>query len=162
MVLYIYYTGFLLKMIDGLMPFFDGTAVSDKLVDMHNSLIQGRITGSTITTRNNLHDISKVNFISNPIFGGGYAGSHSKILDILGSSGLLVFIPFIMIILHFVKEKANMHKNKYYKVFIYFSMFISFVYLYQKGIFGAEGWLFTFVITPTLIDSVYYSNNINK
>lgn len=154
-VLLFYYTGILQTIIEELMPFFDETAVADKLTDMYDSLVQGQITGSSLTVREDLHQVSIDNFFSNPIVGMGYAGRHSKILDILGSSGLLVFIPFIMMIWTFIRKNVNLCNDKYYKAFIYFSSFISFIYLYQKGIFGAEGWLFTFVIVPSLTISVY-------
>lgn len=158
LMLLFYYSGMLQNIIEELMPFFEDTAVSEKLTDIRDSLIQGEVTGGTLTVRDNLHQESINNFFSNPIIGMGYAGRHSKILDILGSSGLLVFVPFIMMIWTFTKEKAHWCSDKYYKFFIYFSIFISFIYLYQKGIFGAEGWLFTFVITPCVITSVYLNS----
>lgn len=150
----IYYSGLLLKIIDGLMPFFDGTAVSYKLQDFHDSLVQGHITGDSLTSRADHHAASIEAFWSNPIFGGNMAGGHSKILDVFGTMGLLGGVPFLMIVWSSLKLSLSVVSDSYIKTFLYVSYIIAFIYLYQKGIFGATGWLFMTVIVPCCLYSL--------
>lgn len=153
LILFVLYSqGFFLWLVDGLMPYFEGTSVSYKLQDFHYSLIQGSITGSSITGRIDYHGISKNSFWENPIIGGGEVGGHSKILDILGSMGLLVFVPFAMIIWKSMRMQiARVSYSKEMRAFLILGYAISFVYLYEKGVFGASGWLFMTVIVPCAI-----------
>lgn len=152
-VLFVLYTqGFFLWLVDSLMPFFEDTAVSFKLQDFHDSLAQGSVTGESLTGRMDYHDISKASFWASPIIGGGEVGGHSKILDLLGSMGLLVFIPFVMVIWKSLRtQMAEVAYNKELKMFLILCYAISLVYLYEKGIFGASGWLFMLVIVPCAI-----------
>ena len=63
--------GFFISVIDWSLPLFDGTPVESKLLDFKESMIQGRIVGGTVSTRQDLHDKSWVSFGQNPIFGAG-------------------------------------------------------------------------------------------
>lgn len=154
----IYETGILLWIVDSLMPFFDGTAVSYKLQDFHDSLVSGSVTGDSLTSRAEHHARSREGFYSNPLFGANAAGGHSKVLDILGTAGLLGFVPFAMIILSCIKS-YKMQMTKDMVPYLYFSFGLCFMYLYQKGIFGATGWLFMCVIAPSLIKAISSDSN---
>lgn len=152
LILYVLYEfGFFLWLVDSLMPLFDGTAVSFKLQDLHDSMVGGRIQGGSITGRMDYHQISKDNFWYNPIFGGGFAGGHSKILDILGGMGIIVFIPFAMSIWSCLKQQISQTRSLNARSFIYFSYFAACIYLYEKGIFSAAGYLTTLVIVPSAL-----------
>lgn len=148
---FLYNYGFFLWLVDSLMPYFNGTAVSFKLQDMHDSMVGGKLQGGSLTGRMDYHQISKDNFWNNPIFGGGFAGGHSKILDILGSMGLLMFIPFAMTIWSCLKQQISQTSSLNARAFIYFSYFSAGIYLYEKGIFSAAGYLTTLVIVPSAI-----------
>ena len=150
---------FFLKIIDGLMPYFEDTAVAFKLEDLHTSLMQGRVTGSSLTGRMDYHQVSKDAFFANPIVGTDRAGGHSKILDMLGAMGLLAFIPYFMIIYAGLRRYVFRVKDRELKSYLYFSFILAGVYLYTKGIFGNPGYLFTLVIVPSIIMSVYFSKN---
>ena len=154
-----YQLGLVLSLVDSLMPFFEGTAVEPKLIDLHNSIIAGQLQGGSIEGRANLHDISKDAFWENPFFGGGRAGKHSHVFDLLGSVGLFGFIPFFMIIWSSLKKYSLIVNDGLCRKFLYLCFAIAGVYLYHKGIFGATGWLFMCVIAPSLIVAV---NNDNK
>ena len=152
LILYVLYEfGFFLWLVDSLMPFFDGTVVSLKLQDMHDSMVEERLQGATIIGRMDYHQISKDNFWNNPIFGGGFAGGHSKILDILGGMGIIVFIPFAMSIWSCLKQQISQTRSLNARSFIYFSYFAACIYLYEKGIFSAAGYLTTLVIVPSAL-----------
>ena len=153
-----YYSGLVLYFIECIMPYFDGTAVSDKLNDIHNSITAGQVSGGSLEVRGELHDLSKQSFYTNPIFGSDKVGRHSHILDILGSMGLFGFVPFIMMIISVIKLYLPKVRDKFDRVFLYSCFAIAIVYLYSKGIFGATGWLFTFVLAPCLVISVVNSS----
>lgn len=143
--------GFFLKVVDGLMPYFEGTAVSLKLEDLHTSMVQGQVTGSSLTGRMNHHQTSIDSFLKNPIVGSDLAGRHSKILDLLGAMGLLAFIPYFMILYTGLRRYAFRIKDKELKSYLYFSFILAGVYLCTKGIFGSPGYLFMMVIVPCLL-----------
>ena len=143
--------GFFLKVVDGLMPYFEGTAVSIKLEDLHTSMVQEEVTGSSLTGRMNHHLTSIDSFLNNPIVGSDLAGRHSKILDLLGAMGLLAFIPYFMILYTGLKRYAFRIKDKELKSYLYFSFILAGVYLCTKGIFGSPGYLFMMVIVPCLL-----------
>lgn len=150
----LYQYGFFLMLVDGLMPYFEDTAVSFKLQDLHTSMIRGQITGGSLTGRMDYHEISKDAFWKNPIIGSDRAGGHSKILDILGSMGLLAFMPYFMIVYTSIKRYAVRMENGELRAYLYLSFMLAAIYLYTKGIFGNPGYLFTLVIVPSIIISV--------
>lgn len=152
----IYYSGLILNIIDGIMPFFEGTAVQFKLEDLHDSIVGGVLQGDSFEGREALHNISKDSFFANPIFGGGRAGGHSQMLDILGTVGIIGFIPFFLVIWNSLKSYLRPLSNDLARLYMFVSFTVSFVYIYHKGIFGATGWLFMCVIAPCLIMAIYY------
>ena len=160
-VYFLYVDGFFLQVTDWLMPFFDETAVSNKLNDIHRSLVNETIQGGSITGRINLHNVSIGSFWANPLFGNGFVGGHSKILDILGGMGLCVFIPFIMIIITPLKYYIK-KLNDEFSVYIIATFACAGIFLYEKGIFDAEGWLFMLVIAPSSLLSFFYEEKSNK
>ena len=148
-----YQLGLVLAFVDWLMPFFDGTVVSLKLQDIHDSIVYGAIQGESFEGRANHHELSQMSFLENPIFGGGKAGGHSHVLDTLGTVGLIGFIPFFLTVWFSMKNYTNIIiKND--RIYMYLVFGIAGVYLYQKGIFGSTGWLFMCVIAPSLVKTI--------
>ncbi len=153
-----YESGLVLAFIEWVMPYFEGTAVMEKLIDIRNSINSGSVTGGTLEVRGDLHDLSKQSFYDNPLFGGDKVGRHSQVLDILGSMGIIGFLPFIMIFISVLKLYITEINDRFDRVFLYSCFGIALVYLYSKGIFGATGWLFTYVMAPCLVVAVANSN----
>lgn len=144
----LYETGFFVSLIDLIMPAFEGTAVKPKLIDMRDSMIQGHVTGDSLTARQDLHALSVNSFLNNPLFGGSKVGGHSSLMDRLGGMGLFVGFPFIMIIISFVKRANKLYKTTMAKSFLGIGIVVGFMYLYNKGNWGAENWLFYMVLLP--------------
>lgn len=151
----LYKAGFFLKLVERMMPFYEGTAVSFKLQDLYDSMVEGRITGGSITGRIDYHKMSRFAFVHNPLFGAGAdaVGGHSKLLDILGSMGLVVFIPFFMIIWNSFKSYFVIARDRKLKCAICISYVVPMLFLYYKGLFGAEGWLAMNVLVPSILMS---------
>jgi hypothetical protein len=144
----LYEVGFFVTLIDLIMPFFEDTAVEPKLIDIKNSMMQGHVTGESITARQEHHAVSIESFLSNPIFGSAQSEGHSTLLDRFGGMGLVVGVPYVMIIISFVKRMSLMYKTKMAKMFFKIGVLVSFVYLYNKGNWGSESWLFLMVLLP--------------
>ena len=155
----LYQLGFFLWLVDELKPVFEGTAVSYKLQDIHDSMVFGSLQGESITGRMSYHQISKDAFFENPIFGIGKAGGHSKILDLLGCMGLLVFIPYFAMIWNTMKMQICSVSTHLAGVFVACGYFAATIFLYEKGVFGAPGYLIMMVIVPSIIRT-YESNNL--
>lgn len=149
-----HYQGVYIDLCEWLIPFFEDTAVYDKLVDIHASLIGNTITGDTIVGRMDLHQMSRDAFYRNPFIGSDVVGGHSKLLDVLGAMGLLGFIPYITFILLILRGYLTSLKGNEHSVYIWVSFALVLIYLYIKGVFGAPGYLFMFVIIPSYIISM--------
>lgn len=148
-----YQMGFVLAFVDWLMPFFEGTAVSFKLQDVHDSIVNGALQGGSFEGRASHHELSQMSFLEDPIFGGGLAGGHSHVLDTLGTVGLVGFIPFFLMVWCVMRNYTDVI-NKNDRIYMYLVFGIAAVYLYNKGIFGSTGWLFMCVIAPSLIKTI--------
>lgn len=144
----LYQTGFFISLIDAIMPAFEGTAVEPKLLDMRDSMMQGQLTGASLTGRQDYHSNSIESFFQNPLFGGERAGGHSSLMDRLGGMGLMVGVPFIMIFVSQIKTIKPLFKTRLAKTFFWVGIVVSLVYLYNKGNWGCESWLFFMVIMP--------------
>lgn len=155
----LYLNGFFLIALKGLMPYFEGTAVAYKIQDLYDSLILGKVTGESLTARQDLHMSSKMAFYNNPLWGDSVVGGHSKVLDMLGTMGLIGFVPFVMIIISIMKSYISRIRNKELNSYLCFSFILSAIFLYTKGIFGGPGFLFTFLLVPVLIMLVKNNEN---
>jgi len=65
--------------------------------------------------------------------------------------GLVAFIPFIMMIFAQIKMVLKLITNSEQRLFYYLGLGVAFAILYQKGLFGQEGWLFMMVLLPGLL-----------
>ena len=72
--------------------------------------------------------------------------------------GLLGGLPFLMIIVAFVRLFIKI-LSKEAKAFFIIGIVASLVYLYEKGLWGAESWLIMMVIMPMGILSIESSRN---
>lgn len=159
LVLYVLHTaGVFVQMFDFLIRFFEGTAVEPKIEGFKYIYLGGDIesSGGHITGRMNYHDMSWLAFSENFLFGGtSPVGGHSQIIDRLGGMGIIPFIPFVMIIMSVIRMSLRLFKDKEQRMFYFLGLGAVFVLLYQKGLFGQEGWLFMMVLMPGLIVSFF-------
>lgn len=146
--------GVFIQLFDFLLRFFDGTAVEPKIEGFKYIYLGGDIesSGGHITGRMSYHDMSWLAFSENFLIGGtSPVGGHSQIIDRLGGMGIIAFIPFVMIIISLIKMTLRIIRDKEQLIFYYLGLFSVFMLLYQKGLFGQEGWLFLMVLMPGLI-----------
>ena len=148
LVIILYKEGFFISFIDWIMPAFDGTAVEPKLLDFKASMLEGELTGGSITDRQNLHAISWNSFFQNPIFGTSIVGNHSALVDRFGGMGIVAGLPFLLIITSFIQQMKKLYSTKLAKVYYGLGIIAGFVFLYQKGIWGCESWLMYMVLMP--------------
>ena len=146
--LFLYVSGFFIRVIDWLLPFFTGTPVIGKLLDIQASMYLGEITGGNLVTRQELHAISWRSFFQNPLFGTSVVGNHSSLIDRLGGMGLLAFIPFVMIIITSFKRLKGLYRTKLTRVFFLLGLVSGVLLLYEKGLWGCESWLMYLVLMP--------------
>lgn len=144
----LYRFGFFVSFIDWIMPAFEGTAVEFKLNDFKQSMQIGQLTGAHIVGRQNLHYISWNSFFINPFFGNSIAGGHSVLIDRFGGMGVVTGIPFLMIFISSIQQLTKIYHTKMAKIFYWVGVIISFVYLYEKGLWGKENWLVYLVLMP--------------
>lgn len=159
-VVYVLYQfGFFVSFIDWIMPAFERTPVEKKLIDFKDSMLQGQITGSTITGRQNYHAVSWNSFFQNPFFGTSVVGGHSSLIDRFGGMGFVAGLPFVMIFVSYIKRMVKLYNTKMAKAFFWAGIIAGFTYLYQKGNWGSESWLMYMVLMPM---GILTFENINK
>lgn len=154
----LYKMGFFISLIDWIMPTFEDTPVESKLRDFKESMLQGQLTGGTITGRQNLHAISWNSFFQNPFFGTSKVGGHSSIIDRLGGMGMVAGVPFLMIIVSFIRRMRRLYSTRLAKAYFWVGIIAGFVYLYMKGLWGCESWLMYMVLMPMGILSTERKN----
>ena len=148
-LLYLFYlSGAFIYVIDWMLPYFRGTPVAGKLLDMRSSLYLGELTGGNLVTRQELHSISWNSFFQNPLFGTSVVGRHSVLVDRLGGMGLVCFVPFIMIVLTSYRKIFRLYQSKIARVFVLMGFFAGLMYMYEKGLWGCESWLMYLVLMP--------------
>lgn len=147
-------TGFFIKVFDFLLLYFEGTAVEPKIESFKYIYEYGDVanSGDHITGRMNYHEMSLHAFSENYLIGGtSPVGGHSSLLDRLGGMGLLVFIPFFMLLWSLYKMQLHLFPKSAEKMYYIMGWITAGTVLYQKGLFGQEGWLFLIVLFPSLI-----------
>ena len=157
-IVIMYKAGVFISLIDWVMPAFEDTPVAFKLNDLKDSMVQGQVTGGSITGRMDYHDVSKESFFNNPIFGASRVGGHSSILDRFGGMGIVAGLPFLMIFISFIRQIVKQYKTKMAKAFFWVGIIAGFVFLYNKGLWGCEGWLVYTVLMPMGIYTIENGN----
>src|SRR5690606_5660972 len=150
------------EVFDLLLSYFEGTAVEPKIESFKYIYEYGDVanSGDHISGRMNYHDMSLRAFSENYLIGGtSPVGGHSSLLDRLGGMGLLVFIPFLMLLLSLYKMQVTLFPKPAEKMYYIMGWFAAGTVLYQKGLFGNEGWLFLTVLFPALIVSLSHNSS---
>ena len=153
-ICFLHLFGVFVQMFDFLIEYFYGTAVQGKIEGFEYIYMHGNVgnSGGDITGRMSYHDLSWKAFAENIFFGGSSSvGGHSSLIDRLGGMGLLAFIPFFMIIVSQIKMFQKVFRNSEQRIYYYLGVAAAFIMLYQKGLFGQEGWLFLIILMPGLI-----------
>ena len=65
--------------------------------------------------------------------------------------GVFVGFPFMMLLWTSLKKWTCISVSNEMRVYVIAEFVASFVFIYSKGIFSAEGWLFMTVIVPCII-----------
>ena len=151
-VFLLYETGALYSFFETIGEWSRGTLFSNKMFSMGEYYSGDYYAGNIVDDRNALHRQSWNQFTKNILTGDVPVGEHSSILDRLGGFGLLGFIPYISIIISFVKTERNSYSNIMANRFFILVIISIFILLYEKGIFGEEGWLFFLVICPSFFN----------
>ena len=131
--------------LDQIAEFYMGTSTYGKMKSIKYAL-----NGQRTLNRTSFHMQSWYAFENNPIIGSMPVGGHSSVLDRLGGLGLLGFIPFTGMFISIIKVENRHYSNKainYYHLMVCATL----VLLYEKGLFGAEGWLFFGVLCPACL-----------
>lgn len=153
--------GVVLSFVDFLFGLYEGTAVESKLQNFHDMLL-GKGQGDNVEVRAYCRNLSIRCFYENPIIGSPGVGGHSSLLDRLGSMGLLGFIPYLLMFVTNVKTWHQFMPEKSSNFFYFCGIVIVVVFLYMKGLFGGEGMLFTTVLLPVSIISLYEISDAKK
>ena len=137
-----------------------GTSFSNKMTSIGGHISGDIYNEGAYDERIGLHHESWTAFTNNILIGSTPVGNHSSILDRLGGLGLIGFIPYLCIIISFIKREKKNFASPKVRRFFYLVVLSTFILLYQKGIFGEEGWLFLLVICPSFF-YMYEMRNTN-
>ena len=153
LTLFLYVTGVLNLLLDGFAELFkNDDSYYGKIKAITSTLQNSKGSDtSSVDDRGNLHYISWNVFFSNPLFGGNGVGGHSGIIDRLGGLGVFGFIPFIMFVFLYVRYTNMIFHTKFQRRYYFASVVMVFLLLYEKGLFGQEGWLFFLVLIPSIM-----------
>lgn len=136
--------------LDFLLDIYKGTDAEPKLLDFKDIVNGGTGYHGTIDGRVNYQQDAIDAFKESPIFGNSYkGGGHSILLNRLGSGGLILFIPYFLMLL---SEFKQWYKQipKVSKLYFLLSWLGAVVLLYNKNVFGQEGFLFISIVIPAL------------
>lgn len=143
----LYVNNFFADVIKWVLPFVEGTSLENKLIDFQNAMVQDQ-SSKYLVGRQELHHISWNSFLNNPLIGTPVVGGHSALLDRFGGMGIIGGLPFLMIILSFVSQMKKKYQSDTALTFFWIGILVGFVFLYEKGLWGAECWLFYMVLMP--------------
>lgn len=147
-------SGFFIQVFDAMLDFFADTAVEPKIEGFKYIYLYGDVENSSghLTGRMDYHDMSWLAFSENFLVGGtSPVGGHSSVLDRLGGMGLLATVPFLMIFIAQARMILRILITAEEKLYYVLGLFAAATLLYQKGLFGQEGWLITMILMPGLI-----------
>ena len=150
-IYFLFESGFFVTLIDMLIPFFEGTPVEGKLIDIQSSIIQREVTGGNLTVRIELHGVSWNSFLQNPLWGTSVVGGHSALIDRFGGMGILVGIPYIMVIISLYKSVLKFLITQTARDFLLLGMAVGFILMFEKGNWAGESWHVYAGIMPFVI-----------
>lgn len=130
---------------------YKGTAMAPKIADFKDMIAGGTGNHTTVVDRLNYQQGALDGFLNNVLLGSTYdgTGGHSVLLNRLGTTGLLGFIPFCVMLYHQFKQWLTLipPSSKFYYLVSWLGVAIL---LYSKNLFGSAGSLFIAVVIPCL------------
>lgn len=147
----LYAFGIIDLLLDQIAEFYRNTPTYSKIID-----VKGALHGNYNTDRTGFHKMSWDAFVNNSLVGSVPVGNHSSILDRLGGLGLLGFVPFMGMFFSIIKTE-NKHYSRKANNYYYATVLAALILLFEKGLFGAEGWLFFVVLCPVCLTA--FDNN---
>lgn len=151
LVVLVYVSGLLEWLLNVLVQAFDGTASQNKMIELRAMFLGQDVEEGVFDDRQSLHAVSWDAFFRNIFFGSLPVGGHSSLIDRLGGLGLMGFIPFVFMLWNQMKTNYGLLSDKKGRFYYLLSVGAVLVYMYTKGIFGGEGWLFLMVLIPSYI-----------
>lgn len=140
----------------------EGT-VSNKFMEMSQSISLGTVSGSSSTARENVYLQSLEAFFSSPIWGVSGSsimyssiGGHSTILDFLGQTGAIGFFAYV-VFLNFIVKVIN-NKTFAYKFVFAFYIVLS---ILNPTMSFYEISAFIFLYVPLFIEEKMLHNEVN-
>lgn len=158
LIWFLYETGVILILAEKLIELYQGTAAQSKFIEFRDFVLGDEDEGN-VSLRKYLRDMSLQCFYMNPLIGSDGVGGHSSLLDRLGSMGLIGFIPFVAMLISNVKIWSKQMPDRAALYYYFIGVFIVFMFLYMKGLFGAEGMLFFTVIIPVSVIGIGASSS---
>lgn len=149
------------QILNALLINYEGTAMEAKFYDFQDILNDGTGRHRTINSRLDFQKGAVDGFLNNILVGSSYEGTggHSILLNRLGTTGLLGFVPFVfMIYFIFIQWYRSIPKlsRRYYLL----SWLGALLLLYGKNCFGNAGFCFISIILPTLCHTYSYQMTI--
>ena len=152
--------------IDAILPFFENSPVESKLIAIRQSLMNNTASsGGFMSTRTGLHLISWNSFFTNPLWGTSVVGGHSSLIDRFGGMGILGGVPYVMIFVSSIRKLLSYTQTRTARYYMIVGFMAGLIFLYEKGNWGCESWLFYLVLMPFTIlafespDSIKARNN---
>lgn len=146
--------------LDWLMFYYTDTDMYGKFIDFKDILHGGTGYHGNVDARIDYQQDAMNGFYKNIVIGSSYeGGGHSILLNHLGSTGLLGFIPFVLMIFYQFKQwyKIIPASAKFYYLITWLGIIIL---LYTKNVFGNPGYYFICVIMPYLCMTFDYPKSI--
>ena len=152
-LLVLHQMGFFRVSADFLVDFFDGTAAQSKMEDFQSFVYGYTNSESNLDDRESRHIRSFMALFDNILVGGDISklGGHSYLMDRLGGMGLIGFTPFAILLYHMVRLSYQLLLTKEQQFYFIITIIALLVFMYEKGLFGQEGYLFSLILTPCLL-----------
>ena len=126
-----------------------GYDVGVRMQELGDYMLNGD-KGEDLGGRTERYDVSLKSFYSNPLWGGGEAGGHSAIFDILARYGVLGFISWFLFFLSMVSY-VRKYIDSRYTTFFYEGILMCVLMLISKNMASLDMWFCVFVLLPLMI-----------
>ena len=168
-ILVLHFSGAIESIFDSTIKYTEGTYSNGKIRGFKDMYMG--TSDEIVDYRERLHMISFMSFVQSPIWGrnsvrkevidasfvsaeNSVIGYHSSLLDRLGGMGVLGGLPFVMIFWLIYKDwKYRMPRGEC-QYFYMFGVIAAFILLYEKAVFGQEGWFSLCIYLPCMVIAV--------
>lgn len=157
--------------------------LQERLYGLYSLLATGNRTGD-VGARLYLYQLSITHFINNPLLGVVgtlgftraqyvpvvailndysntlFVGRHSDIVDLLGGGGLIVFVPFLAIMIWFFKTVRRNAKNTESLKYVFVAYIMFFVYGLFDHSFSCGDVSFTFFVLVPMLTKLELENSL--